>query len=107
VNKEELSEMVEFSATKDDKDPEFDNLHSFNIQEKGFRPVFVPEGSHIDIAVKCPGANNFSYIYSAYPDVYKNIEGQEYDFTTQYCEFNRNCTSQDWGFLPGVLYFPA
>jgi len=64
-----MSEAVEFSATKDDKDPEFDNLHSFDIQEKGFKPVFVPEGSHIDIAVKCPGENTnyFCYVYSAYP----------------------------------------
>jgi len=99
--------MVEFSATKDDKDPKFDNLHSFNIQEKGFEPVFVPEGSVIDIIVRCPGKNSFCYIYSGYPDVYKNIEGQEYDFTTIRCGMSLNLTTVSKGLLPGVLYFPA
>jgi len=107
VNSEAPSEWVEFSASPDDKDPDFDHLHTFDIQDQGFKPVFVPEGSFIDIAAKCPGANQFCYIYSGYPDTYKNIKEQEYDFDTHYSDWNRNCTDSDWGFFPGVLYYPA
>jgi len=80
VNKKKLCKVVEFSATKDNKDPEFDNLHSFDIREKGFKPVFVPSDSLITIAVKCPGANPFCYVYDASNSL--NLEDQEYDFST-------------------------
>jgi len=70
--------------------------------------LFCPEGYVCEVGIRSKsGSRRFHYIYSGYEYNYNNVEGQEYDFTTERSEWNGNSTDTDWGFLPFILYQPA
>ena len=67
---------------------------------------YVPAGSCVEMKILCPSESNFSYIHAGYREYYETIEGQEFDWETESSDWNRNCTSSDWGFYRGILYAP-
>lgn len=99
--------MIEVTRQKDQLDPEHpDMIHFIDLQDYGMKAEFMAAGSCVEIKILNPGENQFCYIHAGYREYYENIEGQEYDWDTEYSEWNRNCTSQDWGFYRGILYCP-
>jgi hypothetical protein len=97
--------MFEIARTNEDLDPEHpDKIHFIDLQEYGMKAELIPAGSTVEIKILNPGENQFTYIHSGYREYYENIPGQECDWDTEHTEWNRNCTSADWGFYRGILY---
>jgi len=78
------------------------------LRELGCKPIKCDEGDKIHCKAKVldDDQRRVIYGYSGYADRYSKIEGQEYDFDTEYSQHNDNSTSGDWGQIPFILYAP-
>ena len=102
------SEEHELTFYDDEKDPE-KKWFEVNITKLGFKPIKVMEGQkiHCMAMTRKDDCRRCFYGYSGYKENYSKIEGQNYDFDTDYSSFNNNSTSGDWGQIPFILYSPC
>lgn len=104
---DEPSEEIECEKLNADIDEE-NQWHTIDLRELGCKPIKCDEGDKIHCKAKVldDDQRRVIYGYSGYADRYSKIEGQEYDFDTEYSQHNDNSTSGDWGQIPFILYAP-
>jgi hypothetical protein len=99
VNDGAESESCIFTATEPAEiEGALVNLFDVYFSEIGLSNVDLKEGEKIDIIQTMhSGPNHFNYISGGSVDCYSTIEGQDYDFTTEYSNCDSNGTDSSCG----------
>ena len=75
------------------------------FSEIGLPNCELQEGEHIDIMQTLnDGPNHFNYISGGSEDNYRTIEGQDYDFKTEYSNHDGNGTDASCGQFAYLIY---